>query len=171
MVKKANQIILGIDPGYDRFGWAIIYSQAGQLRLIDCGCIETDKKASRFGRYAHVQDFLTKIIEHYHPTVAGLEQLFFSRNVSTALPVAEIRGLAIAVLLRHQVEILEFNPGTVKSAVAGNGKADKAAMRKMVLIQLGNVDPAVRQRVETALDDTVDAIGVALTAAQTPTSV
>lgn len=171
MVRKSNEIVLGIDPGFDRFGWSIVLSKGAEQQLIDCGCIETDRKTSRFERYEHIQQFLTQIIQHYKPTAAGIEQLYFSKNVSTALPVAEIRGLAIATLLRFNIEIREFNPGTIKSAITGNGKADKEAMRKMVLLQLANPDQAVKERIANALDDTIDAIGVALTAARTPTSV
>ncbi|MBW7956239.1 crossover junction endodeoxyribonuclease RuvC [Patescibacteria group bacterium] len=171
MVNSVPSIILGIDPGYDRFGWAVLSVTQGQVVLLNCGCVETDRKKSRLERYAQIQQTLKQLLDRYHPTKAGMEQLFFSKNVTTALAVAEIRGLTIACLLEYQVSIEEFNPGTIKSCVTGNGRADKTAMRKMVLLQLGNIPLALRQKVEQEIDDTIDAIGVALTAVRTPTSV
>ena len=171
MAKNAPEIVLGIDPGYDRFGWAIVAHDTRKHALVDCGCIETNRKATKLERYAHIQTELLHILTKYQPTIAGMEQLFFSRNVSTALPVAEVRGLAISCFLQHHVELREFNPGTIKSSVTGNGKADKIAMRKMVLLQLGTVDADLRQKVTKELDDTIDAIGVALTALRSPSSV
>lgn len=171
MEKKLPEIVLGIDPGYDRFGWAVLATQSGKHILIDCGCVETNRKADRLVRYLQIHQTLSEILRKYSPTVAGMEQLFFSKNVSTALPVAEIRGLAIALFLERSIQVREFNPGTVKSCVTGNGRADKNAMRKMVLLQLGNIQSDLRARVTAELDDTIDAIGVALTALRTPTSV
>lgn len=171
MANQLPEVVLGIDPGYDRFGWAVISQLRGQHVLLACGCVETNRKATRLERYLQIQQTVTQIIEKFHPTVAGMEQLFFSKNVSTALPVAEIRGLAISLFLQNQISVREFNPGTVKSCVTGNGRADKESMRKMVMLQLGPVTDHLRQQTAKELDDTIDAIGVALTALRTPTSV
>jgi len=171
MEKKLAEIVLGIDPGYDRFGWAIVSRLSGQHVLLDCGSIITNRNENRLQRYLQIHQTLKTILEKYHPSVAGIEQLFISKNISTALPVAEIRGLAIALIIEREIELREFNPGTIKSCVTGNGRADKTAMRKMALLQLGAVSSELRQRVKNELDDTIDAIGVALTAVQTPSSV
>ncbi|MBW7943815.1 crossover junction endodeoxyribonuclease RuvC [Patescibacteria group bacterium] len=168
MVKPVPEIVIGIDPGYDRFGWAVFSQLNGQQLLLDCGCIVTNRKAPRLERYLQILDELSGILEKYSPMTAAMEQLFFSRNVSTALPVAEIRGLAMALFLQRHMAVRQFNPGTVKSSVTGNGKADKTAMRKMVLLQLGPVSPQLHQKVSDELDDTIDAVGVAMTAIRTP---
>ena len=171
MEKKLTEIVFGIDPGFDRFGWAVVSHQAGRHVLLDCGCIETNRKAERLARYQQIHNTLKTIFEKYQPTIAGMEQLFFSKNVSTALPVAEIRGMVIGLMLERAIQVREFNPGTVKSCITGNGRADKNAMRKMILLQLGPVSVELRERVTKELDDTIDAIGVALTALRTPSSV
>jgi crossover junction endodeoxyribonuclease RuvC len=168
---NTTNTVLGIDPGYDCFGWAVVLLQKGKTQLVDCGCIETDRQADRFDRYLQIQHTLQKILDHFHPNIVGLEQLYFSKNVTTALPVAEVRGLAIGQCIQRQISVREFNPGTVKSAITGNGRADKNAMRKMIMLQLGSISEDFRQRVNTELDDTIDAIGVALTAAQSTSSV
>ena len=168
------QLILGVDPGYARLGWAVLQTQNSQERLIDCGCLQTTASISLLARYAAFQAFLQQLLDHYHPQLLGLEQLIFARNVSTALPVAEVRGLVIAEALRRELMIRQFHPSTIKSTITGNGRADKAAMRKMVSWQLQQdqpPNPELATRLQTALDDTIDAIGVALTAARVPTSV
>lgn len=165
------RIILGIDPGFDQVGWAITKQTGSTTTLIDCGCIVTDRKRTRFERYMQIEQQLADIIKAYAPTAAGIEQLYAARNTTTVIPVAEARGIIIGCLLRANIQIHELNPSTIKSAVAGHGRADKAAMKKMVLLQLGNISAPLRTKVEKTLDDTIDAIGVALTAATLRSSV
>lgn len=163
--KTAPQVVIGIDPGYDRLGWAIVKSTSGaQWTLIDCGCIQTSKTMSRFDRYKQLENHLSQVLAHFKPSKAGIEQLFSARNTTTVIPVAEARGIILSCLFRQNVEIVELNPGTIKSAVTGNGRADKVAMRKMIMMQLTNISPELRQKVDHSIDDTVDAIGAAVTA-------
>lgn len=163
--------ILGIDPGFDRVGWAVMKQVSGQTQLIDCGCIVTNRKLSRFQRYQEIEQQLTQIIQVYAPSVVGIEQLYAARNTTTVIPVAEARGIIIACLLRAALEIHELNPSTVKSAVTGHGRADKQAMKKMVLLQLGSIPTQLRIKLDKTLDDTIDAIGIALTATTLRSSV
>lgn len=155
-----SRTILGIDPGFDRVGWAITRQNESTTTLIDCGCIVTDRKRTRFERYLQIEEQLTQIIEAFRPRAAGIEQLYAARNTTTVIPVAEARGIIIGCLLRADIQIHELNPSTIKFAVAGHGRADKAAMKKMVLLQLGSIAPSLRTKVEKTLDDTIDAIGV-----------
>jgi crossover junction endodeoxyribonuclease RuvC len=154
-----NSIVIGIDPGYDRVGWAIGYWQSARFQLIDAGCIQTSKKQHRFQRYTVIAKAVGELIERYQPSDAVLETLYFARNVSTALPVAEARGVILSALLRSGVSCHELTPNQVKLAVTGNGHADKVAMQKMVQLQLGD---QLRQFTQPLLDDVVDAIGVAM---------
>ena len=165
------QRIIGIDPGFDRLGWAVFYRQGSAMKLIDCGCIQTTKQRPRLERYLELEEQLTQLLEIHRPTSAGIEQLYASRNIKTVITVAEARGITLSCLLKHTKHIHELNPSTVKSAVTGSGTADKSAMKKMVLLQLGKIDPTLRFKVENTLDDTIDAIGVALTAATVQSSV
>lgn len=124
------------------------------------GCIETSKDEARVERYRQLDTTLTEILTKFHPTEAGVESLFFSKNQTTAIPVAEARGVILSALLRHQVEVFEYNPVTIKQAVTGSGRADKAAVEKMVRLQLQL--PPVQGR-KRDLDDALDALAVLVT--------
>jgi len=171
MPSNTPRRILGIDPGYDRLGWAIIEHSGSETQLIECGCIQTNKKADRFTRYQQLEAELELIVTQHQPMLASIEQLYAGQNTSTVIAVAEARGIVIGLLLRHQLSIRELNPSTVKLAVAGHGRADKAAMKKMIMLQIGKLSPRLQQKLATELDDTFDAIGLALTATTLGTSV
>lgn len=129
-------IILGIDPGYDRVGWAVISRTAAKSSYLASGLIQTQASDEIFIRYHQIWQQLTQIISLYLPTTCHLESLFFARNQKTALRVSEARGLIIANLITHQVKVKEFTPLQAKLAVTGYGQADKTAMAKMVHLQL-----------------------------------
>ncbi|HEX7017645.1 MAG TPA: crossover junction endodeoxyribonuclease RuvC [Patescibacteria group bacterium] len=149
--------ILAIDPGYDRVGWAIGDEvRRGQLTKLHYGIIQTEKKAAIFDRYLQIQEELHQVIETYRPSELAIEQLYFSKNTTTALRVSEARGVIIASCLRHGLKVFEYNPGTIKLAVTGHGQANKAAVDKMVRLQLAIKD-------EPVMDDTMDALALLLT--------
>lgn len=151
---KQTPLCIGIDPGYDRVGWAI-GKISNPLDVIEYGCIETDKKQSLFERYAQIGKVIKNLCEKHHPSEAAIETLYFSRNTSTALPVSEARGVIIGQLLDN-CKIFEYSPGTIKLAVTGSGRAPKTAIDKMVRMQLN-------LRKQPELDDTMDALAVLLT--------
>lgn len=149
--------ILGIDPGYDRLGWAIGQLDAKQhYTSLDFGCIQTNSKDTIFKRYQEIQIELGALLEEFHPTAAGIEAVFFSNNQKTALRVSEARGLIIAELLRHPITLYEFTPNHIKQAVTGYGNADKTAVAKMVqsTLQLEHTH---------VVDDAMDALAVLIT--------
>lgn len=153
---KEVHTILGIDPGYHRIGWSIGTTQQNYT-LIAAGCIETLSSDSIFVRYATITAELEKILTTYKPTQAAIETLFFSKNTSTALRVSEARGILIATILSHTSSISEYNPVEIKQAVTGSGAANKAAVEKMVGMQ-------VRLPKEVPLiDDAIDAIAIGIT--------
>ncbi len=153
------KIIIGIDPGFDRLGWAIGSVTGRKLQLLTHGLVQTSAKSSMMDRYQQILVELTEILNQYQPTQAAVEELYFSTNKKTALRVSEVRGLIIGLLLNHQVAVFEYHPQSIKMAITGHGKADKLAMAKQLQLELG-IDAALR-------DDELDAIAIALTHALT----
>lgn len=148
-------VVLAIDPGFDRLGWAVGTVTQGTIQQLDYGCI-TPPKTAHYDRYAYIFDQLTTIVNQYHPTIAGIETLYFSKNVTTALKVSEVRGVIISLLLQHHITCLDYHPNSIKLAVTGQGNATKAAVEKMIRHQLKIPN-------DKLLDDTLDAIAILLT--------
>ena len=148
-------MILGIDPGYDRCGWAIVTKTPLSLSLVACGLIETKKQDEHATRLVGIADGIRSVIEQYHPTKAVVEKLFFSTNVKTALPVAEARGVILLECARARLAIQELTPKQIKSQAAGDGSANKQAVEKMVRLQVKKIP-------EKLIDDVIDAIAVAI---------
>ena len=147
---KNNPIIIGIDPGYDRVGLAIGQKDGSKWQIMAHICIQTDKKAHLFDRYAQIAEELEKLIIKYKVTEAGIESLFWFKNKSTALDVSEARGIIIATLLRQEIKISEYTPLQIKQSLTGYGRADKKAVEKMVRLEL-----ALEGKI---IDDTIDAL-------------
>ena len=150
-----SKTILGIDPGYDRIGWAVINRVSTNSTYIASGLIQTQTNQEIFDRYRQIWHALNQVIGLYHPVICHLESLFFAKNQKTALRVSEARGLIIAKLLTHQIEVKEFTPLQAKLAVTGYGKADKSAVAKMVHLQLKLPN-------QTMKDDELDALALCL---------
>jgi len=147
---------LGIDPGFDRMGWAIGKWTGKTWQSLDFGCLKTNSEQSIFDRYQQILADLEALIVEFQPEVAGIESVFFSKNQKTALRVSEARGLIIAKLLQHDLELREFTPNQIKQAVTGNGHADKTAVAKMVRLGLQLGDQPI-------IDDAMDALATLLT--------
>ena len=148
--------IIGIDPGYDRFGIAVLERVDGKETLVFSTCIQTDKKASIPDRLTHIGNAFADLLETHKPAALSLEQLFFNQNVSTALKVAEARGIATYLARARGLAIYEYSPQAIKIAVTGHGKSDKKQMMAMI-------PRLVRGLPLKALDDEYDAVAVALT--------
>ena len=155
--------VIGIDPGYDRLGVAvvekIIKPGAGQKseQVIFSTCLTSDKKAPLPERYLSLGQGLEKIIKREQPDTLAIEKLFFTTNQKTASQISEVRGMIIFLAARAKLKIVEYTPLQIKSTIAGYGKADKNQVIEMVkrLVKLNNA---------AKLDDEYDAIAVALTA-------
>lgn len=154
--KTQNPVILGIDPGYDRVGWAVGIYKNSKFEVFDLGCIQTDKKAEIFSRYDQIVKELEKIIEKYSPDHLAIESLFFAKNKTTAMRVSEARGVIISILLSAGAKIFEYRPNEIKLAVTGTGNADKKAVEKMVKMQ-------IKYDLNGQIDDAIDALAVAMT--------
>ena len=153
-------IFLGIDPGFADAGYGVIRRENGKETCLAYGSIKTPAGEPMGKRLAHVYRELSAIIAAHAPASAGIEKLYFSTNVKTALAVAEARGVIRLCLEEHGIPCLEFNPADVKIAVCGNGRAEKGQVQAMVktLLKLAEIPKP---------DDAADALAIALAAAHT----
>ncbi len=153
---RAAMRILAIDPGYDRLGVAFIEGNPSRPTLIYSDCI-TPPKGVASVRLAHLKNAIDKLIHEYDPAAVAIEKLFFGANKTTALGVAEARGMILALAGAEKLPVIECSPQEVKLAVTGIGNADKAAVMRMVprLIAL-----TTKKR----LDDEFDAIALGIAA-------
>lgn len=150
-------LTLGIDPGTARIGYGLVHeANDGSLEAIDYGVITTPAKTPMWQRLKTIHDELTIIIDTYQPESAGVEELFFARNVTTAITVAQGRGVILLTLAQAGIPIHEYKPNHVKQSISGYGGADKTQMQEMVRMLLG-LDDIPRP------DDAADALAVAIT--------
>ncbi len=149
-------ILLGIDPGYDRLGWAVGSVHLHRLHITEYGTIVTDRTATIFSRFQEILIKLQAVLTTHQPNELAIETLFFSNNKTTAMRVSETRGLIIGQCLSAGLSIHEYNPTQIKQTATGSGKADKRMMAKMIALQT-NIT------VRDTLDDAVDAVAVLLT--------
>jgi crossover junction endodeoxyribonuclease RuvC len=153
--------ILGIDPGTGILGFGVIdIDVRGKATLVDAGVIRTPVHEVDSERLATIYNELHEIITELKPTVMSVEKLFFARNVTTAMSVAQARGVVLLCGKQHGLELHEFTPLQIKMAITSYGKADKKQVQEMVRVILG---------LETVPkpDDCADALAAALTCAQT----
>lgn len=148
---------LGIDPGTATTGYGLVRELAdGSLQAIGYGVITTPPRVPMHERLKQIYDELTEIIEQFQPDRAGVEELFFARNVTTAITVAQGRGVILLALSNAQIPIAEYKPNVVKQSVSGYGSAGKPQIQEMVRMLLG-LDTIPRP------DDAADALAVAIT--------
>ena len=131
-----NKVVLAIDPGYDRLGYAIALISNSQFSILKHGLIQTNKKDSLFDRYKLIMAELSTIITQFKPSELAIEELYFSKNTKTALRVSEVKGLIISLALQNNLQVFEYHPNQIKLAVTGHGKADKKAVEKMLRLEL-----------------------------------
>lgn len=160
-MNKNSITILSIDPGYDRCGWAIGVKENGEYKNIDFGLIQTKKTQLIFERFSEVKAFLDKLIEEHQPQHLAIENLYFAKNTTTAMRVAEIRGLIFGLAIANKMEIFEYDPVSIKLAVTGYGKADKTSVTKLTLSQLKLT--RLQNKEQKIIDDAVDALAIGLT--------
>jgi len=149
-------VVLGIDPGIASLGWGIINRTEEVTYKVEAyGCINTDSRSLFSKRLEEIHKKLSKVIKKYEPDIAAIEQLFFAKNVKTAISVGEARGVAILAAVQANLPVAEYTPLQVKQALVGYGRAEKKQMQKMLKILLGLKD--IPQP-----DDAADALAVAL---------
>ncbi len=150
--------ILGIDPGYGRLGYAVFEKNGSFEKLLEFSCIETSSKKSKNERFMEIADSIENLIKNHKADILVIEKVFFTKNQKTVLEIAEIRGIIIYLSLKHGLDILEYTPLQVKSAVCGYGKATKEQVQKMVSLIL-------KIEKKPKFDDTSDAIALCLACA------
>lgn len=151
------KIVLGIDPGIADTGYGIVREESGKLSCLVYGTIKTLSTQSLPNRLTSLYTELDKIIKKYQPQETAVEQLFFNKNVRTALIVGQARGVALLALANNNLPIAEFTPSQVKQAVSSYGKASKLQVQKMVKMIL-KLDKLPQP------DDAADALAVAICA-------
>lgn len=154
-MNRTERLILGVDPGYGRMGYAVIAAQGVDLRLLVCGVVSTPAKLVYPLLLQRLYEELCVIVSRYQPQEAAMEKLFFGKNAPTAIAVAQARGVALLALAQHGLSIAEYTPGEVKLAVTGYGAARKAQIGEMVrlLLHLSQIPRP---------DDAADAAAIAI---------
>ena len=124
--------ILGIDPGLATMGYGIIDLCASKLTMVDFGAVYTEAALALPERLNMIFEGVTQLIERFSPDTIAIEELFFNKNVKTALTVGHARGVAIAAAYRQNKELFEYTPLQIKQAVVGYGRAEKQQVQMMV---------------------------------------
>jgi crossover junction endodeoxyribonuclease RuvC len=149
-------IVIGIDPGLARLGYGVIEVTGRDNRMVSYGCIETSGKDFRASeRLLKIYNAVEALFEKFQPSYVSLEKLFFSKNISSAMGVSEVRGVILLAAEQRAIPIAEYTPNQVKQAITGSGRADKRQMQEMIkrLLRLDEIP---------APDDAADALSIAL---------
>jgi len=146
--------VLAIDPGFDRIGVAVLDKDT----VLFSTCIETNRKQPHEERLLTIGETVRKIIKKWQPQRLAIETLFFNQNTTSAIKVAEARGVVLFEAATAGLKVFEYGPQAVKIAVTGYGKADKAAINGMVR-KLVTIPKSTAKK----LDDELDAIAVGIT--------
>ena len=149
------KIILGLDPGIADTGYGVISCEKGKLTCLTYGSIKTSPKQNLLERLEELDSQLKTIINKYQPELIAVEQLFFNKNVKTALIVGQARGIILLRIKKSGAKFFEFTPGQIKQAVTAYGKASKNQVQKMVKIIL-----SLKELPQP--DDAADALAIAI---------
>ncbi len=150
--------VLGIDPGYNIIGYGVVETEG--CKVIDYGVITTPKTMSISTRLYTIYQATCELMDTFSPEQVAFEELFFNTNNTTAIPVAEARGVLIVACKQYTDKLFEYTPLQIKQALTGNGRAEKKQVQFMVKNILG-------LKAVPKPDDAADALAVALTHMQT----
>lgn len=154
---SSSKTILGIDPGFGRMGFGVLSIDGPIIRLVDYGVIITPSTETFEKRLVQIADDVRVLLKKHKPQLIAIEKLFFGKSSTTAMRVAEVRGVVKLLCTECQIPIVEFGPAQIKKATTGDGNAPKKGMQKMVqhLLGLKSIPKP---------DDAADALAIALTA-------
>jgi crossover junction endodeoxyribonuclease RuvC len=155
--------IFGIDPGSERTGYGCVDSSAGRHRLVVCGSLAAPPHATFPDRLMVIHTGLKALLERHRPDCVAIEDIFYARNVRSALKLGHARGVALLAASAAGLPVAEYSPAEVKRAVVGYGRAEKQQVQEMVRLLLGlDARPSPH--------DAADALAVALCHLNTSTS-
>lgn len=148
--------IVGIDPGTARIGWGVIEGEKQRYSLVRYGCIETEKTKQAYHRLQEIYQEVYGLLMTERPDQVVVEELFFAKNVTTAIGVGQARGVILLAAAQANLPVFEYTPMQVKQAVTGHGRAEKAQIQQMIklLLKLKEIPKP---------DDAADALAIALT--------
>ena len=129
-------IVLGIDPGLSNTGYGLIKYDKKKIELIDYGCVLTYKKDTFSLRIKKIYYKIKELIEKYNPHEVAIEDIFFNKNVRSALTVSKVHGMVAITVALMELELYEYTPLQIKQATVGNGRAEKHQVQSMVKILL-----------------------------------
>jgi crossover junction endodeoxyribonuclease RuvC len=148
--------VLGIDPGTATLGYGVIDADQDGMRMVTYGVIRTKAKTPMHERLLIIYREMRDLLTEFEPDSAGIEELFFGRNVTTAITVGQARGVVLLAIAQAGIPIGEYSPPKIKESIAGYGRADKNQMQMMVR-NLLNLEETPRP------DDAADGLAVAIT--------
>ncbi len=149
-------IILGLDPGYGTMGFGVVEKDArGNCAAVDYGTVKTPASENFAVRLCMLEEGVNALFDKYRPEEAAMEELFFSKNVTTGIAVAHARGVMLLTCNKRCGKIFEYTPNQIKQALTGYGGADKQQMQRVVASHL-------RLKSIPRPDDAADALAVAL---------
>jgi crossover junction endodeoxyribonuclease RuvC len=157
-IERPDIRIIGVDPGLAATGWGVVELSGGKLKYVAHGCIETSAGESSPERLAYIYRSFLKVLRKYRPAEAAMENLYFGKNTSSAMAVAEARGVLLMTLGSRGLPVQEPAPNTIKKAVTGVTNADKKQIQEMVRVILGLTEIPKP-------DHAADALGAAIFAA------
>jgi crossover junction endodeoxyribonuclease RuvC len=148
-------IIMGIDPGFAITGYGVVKYEGNKFSVLDYGAVTTEASMKLSQRLLVLYDQLEILIEKFKPAAIAIEELFFNKNIKTALNVGHGRGVAVLAAAKAGIDIYEYTPLQVKQSVVGYGRAEKAQIQQMVkaILNLNSVPKP---------DDVADALAIAI---------
>lgn len=147
--------IIGIDPGTATTGFGVLKKNKKGNKVIDYGCIRTQPGMPDGDRLKILNNELNKIIKKYQPEILAIENIYFFKNLKTAMPVSQAKGVILLTAAKKKIPVYEFTPLQMKMAITGYGKAEKKQVQKMLQVLL-DLEKLPKQ------DDAADALGIAL---------
>jgi crossover junction endodeoxyribonuclease RuvC len=147
-------VVVGIDPGVASTGFGAVCAAGNRLSAIDGGVIEAPPGEAVERRLRRIHQELTKLLSQHEPVAVALEDVYFGKNVRSAIAVGQARGVTLLAAAEHDVSCFDYTPQAVKMAVCGSGSASKKQVQRMVGILLGVPQPKS--------DHTADALAVAI---------
>jgi crossover junction endodeoxyribonuclease RuvC len=153
--ESIQMIVIGIDPGAANTGFGVVRTAGERLVALDGGVIETPPSMPAEERLAQIHRSLGELLEWHEPKAMALEEIFFGRNVGSAVAVGQSRGVAMLAAAQHHLPCFDYTPQAIKKAVCGSGSADKRQIQQMVASLLSLPEPPES-------DHAADALAVAM---------